>query len=102
MTCPGANPGRNLGQNSGQMQNLQYIGAESQVLDALDELLRSPEVPWPSPRDQAVVEAAVAHRDTSDAELKPVVRKVLDASNALGISLVGSTIFEVLKAFVAG
>ena len=95
----GNNQGWNLGENHGVIRNVQHAEQRTEILDALTVLLSSRDVIWPSVEDRVSVERAVDAADIEDADLKPALRRVLAVSQPIGVGVLSSALFEILKSF---
>ncbi len=92
-----------VGDNYGPQTSNTYNAAPNDgVLEALKIALSRSEIPWSSELASVrpVVEDAVRQGRVDSAELRPAVARILAVCSDLGLAVAGSTLFEVLRAFV--
>jgi hypothetical protein len=78
----------------------QNLAPDAELINALTAMLQTPDVPWGSDADKALVSRAVARQDLSDRKLKPALSRALSAMGNAGLGLLESSAIELLRHFV--
>ncbi|MEU8237778.1 hypothetical protein AB0C07_06005 [Actinoplanes missouriensis] len=95
--------GVHTGPNYGEFHYNEFNYTETDVLKALDELLRERDIPWESDDLRAardVIETAIDQEDTTDPELRSSLSTIFGVASNLGLAVAGNSIYDVLKHFI--